>query len=162
MSATRLITLLTCLSLALLLAACGSAPATIADLPVYPGAVELKPGESAIGDTLQENMQQDAAMREAMGVGGSTEQKGFTLTADASWDAIKSFYSEELKAKGWQEGAGGPGGAMASQMLEQVNQGNELFQTAMYSKGNQVLSVIRVANPVNPDQVELVLSLSTR
>lgn len=159
---TRLITLLASLSLALLLAACGAAPATIADLPVYPGAVELKPGESAIGDTLQENMQQDAAMREAAGLGGSTEQRGFSLTADAGWDAIKGFYSEQLKAKGWQEGMGGPGGGMVSQMLEQANQGNELFQTAMYSKDKQVLSVVRVASPTDPDVVELILSLSTR
>jgi hypothetical protein len=159
---TRLFTLLVGITLAMLLAACGAAPATIADLPVYPGAVELKPGESAIGDTLQQNMEQDAAMRESMGVGGSTEQKGFSLTADASWDAIKGFYTEELKAKGWQEGMGGPGGGMASQILEQANQGNDLFQTAMYSKDKQVLSVIRVASPVDPDVVELLLSLSTR
>ena len=159
---TRLTTLLACLSLALLLAACGAAPATIADLPVYPGAVELKPGESAIGDTLQQNMQQDAAMRESMGLGGSTEQRGFSVTADAGWDAIKGFYSDELKAQGWQEGMGGPGGGMASQILEQANQGNDLFQTAMYSKDKQVLSVIRVASPVDPNVVELILSLSTR
>jgi hypothetical protein len=159
---TRLFTLLVCGLLSLLLVACGAKPATIADLPVYPGAVELKPGESAIGDTLQQNMEQDAAMREAAGAGGSTEQKGFSLTGDASWAAIKSFYGDELKAKGWQEGVGGPGGSIASQMLETANEGNELFQTAMFSKDKQVLSVIRVASPTDPNVVELLLSLSTR
>ena len=95
---TRLITLLACVSLALLLAACGAAPSTIADLPVYPGAVELKPGESAIGDTLQGNMEQDAAMREAMGVGGSTEQRGFSLTAPFSGPKTTAMASLDSSA----------------------------------------------------------------
>jgi hypothetical protein len=163
MSATprRLIALLG-LALALLLGGCGSKPITIADLPTYPDAIELRPGESTIGDTLQQNMQQDAAMREAMGAGGSTEQKGFSLPAGTSWEAVKGFYGEQLKAEGWAEGVGGPGGNMASQMMEQANVGNELFQTALFSKDRQVLSVIRVASPTDPDTVELVLSLSTR
>ena len=55
---------------ALLLGACGSKPVAIADMPVYPGATELKPGESNIADTLKTNGQQDAAMRQAAGVGG--------------------------------------------------------------------------------------------
>ncbi|NJN18536.1 MAG: hypothetical protein HC822_20905 [Oscillochloris sp.] len=146
----------------LLLSACGSSPATIAELPMYPGASELKPGESVIGDTLAQNGQQDAAMREAMGLGGSTEQRGFSLPADADWAAVESFYNEQLKAAGWTEGMGGMGGAMASQMLEQANQGNELFQTAMYTKGKQVLSVIRLASPIDPNTAELILSLSTQ
>lgn len=160
---SRLFFVLLGLSLALILGGCGgSAPATIADLPTYPGAVELKPGESVIGDTLEQNMQQDAAMRESMGLGGSTEQRGFSLPADADWAAVKGFYTEQLKAAGWQEGMGGPGGNMASQMMEQANQGNDLFQTTMFSKGKQVLTVVRVASPTDPDTVELVLSLSTR
>jgi hypothetical protein len=150
------------LTLALLLAGCGAKPLTIADLPTYPDAVELKPGESQIGDTLQQNMQQDAAMRDAAGVGGSTEQQGFTLPANASWEAVKGFYSEQLKAAGWAEGMGGPGGGMASQIIDQANTGNDMFQTAMFSKDKQVLSVIRVASPTDPKTVELVLSLSTR
>lgn len=161
----RLYSTLLGLALAFVLGGCGGAPATqatIADLPTFPGAVELKPGESAIGDTLQQNMQQDAAAREAAGVGGSTEQRGFTLPADATWDAVKGFYTEQLKAAGWAEGMGGPGGDMAGQIMAQANQGNDLFQTAMYAKGQQVLSIIRVASPTDPTVVELILSLSTR
>lgn len=158
----RLMIVVAAMLLSMLLAACGPQNVAIADLPVYPGAVELKPGESAIGDTLAQNMQQDAAMRQSAGVGGSTEQKGFTLPGDAGWDAVKAFYADELKAAGWAEGMGGPGGGIASQMIEQANQGNDLFQTAMFNKGNQVLSVIRVASPTDPSTVELILSLSTR
>jgi hypothetical protein len=159
---TRLVFALLGLTLALVLGGCGAAPVKIADLPAFPGAVELQPGESAMGDVLAQNMQQDAAMREAAGVGGSTEQRGFSLPADATWDAVKGFYTEQLKAAGWAEGMGGPAGDMASQIMAQASQGNDLFQTTIYSKGNQVLNVVRVASPTDPSVVELVLSLSTR
>jgi hypothetical protein len=158
----RLFAALLGLVMALALAGCGPTPVTIADLPVYPDAVELKPGESAVGDVLAQNMQQDAAVREAAGTGGSTEQRGFSLPAGATWDDVKGFYTTELKAAGWEEGMGGPGGDLAGQIMAQASQGNDLFQTTLFSRGDQVLSVIRVANPVDPSQVELVLSLSTR
>jgi hypothetical protein len=158
----RLLTLITLLLSALLLGACGSKPVAIADLPVYPGATELKPGESNIADTLANNGQQDAAMRQAAGVGGATEQKGFDLPADASWDQVKTFYTDKLKASGWAEGLGGPAGNMASQIMAQASQGNDLFQSNIYSKDKQTLTVIRVADPIDATKVQLVLSLSTQ
>jgi hypothetical protein len=158
----RLLALLTLLVSALLLGACGSKPVAIADLPVYPGATELKPGESNIADTLKNNGQQDAAMRQAVGVGGSTEQKGFDLPAEASWDQVKAFYTDKLKAGGWAEGMGGPGGDIASQAMAQANQANTMVQTNIYSKGKQTLSVIRLADPIDTAKVQLILSLSSQ
>jgi hypothetical protein len=158
----RLLTLLTLLISALLLGACGGKPVTLADLPVYPGATELKPGESNIADTLKNNGQQDAAVRQAAGVGGSTAQKGFDLPADAKWDQVKTFYTDKLKATGWAEGMGGPGGNIASQMMDQANQANTMVQTSIYSKDKQTLSVIRVADPTDATKVQLILSLSTQ
>jgi hypothetical protein len=158
----RLLTLITLLSSALLLAACGSKPVAMADLPVYPGATALKPGESNIADTLKNNGQQDAAVRQAAGVGGSTEQKGFDLPTEATWDQVKTFYTDKLKAGGWAEGMGGPGGNIASQMMAQANQGNDLFQTTIFSKDKQTLTVIRVADPIDKSKVQLILSLSSQ
>jgi hypothetical protein len=158
----RLLALITMLALSMLLSACGSKPVALADLPVYTGATELKPGESNIADTLQSNGQQDAAMRQAVGTGGSTEQKGFDLPAEATWDQVKSFYTDKLKASGWNEGMGGPAGSMASDIMNQANAGNELFQTALYSKDKQTLTVIRVADPTDTSKVQLILSLSTQ
>jgi hypothetical protein len=158
----RLLALIVMLTSAMLLSACGSKPVTLADLPVYPGASELQAGESTIADTLQNNGQQDAALREAMGAGGSTVQKGFDLPADAGWDQVKSFYVEQLKSGGWAEGMSGPAGNIASQVMEQANQGNELFQTALFSKDKQTLTLIRVADPIDPSKVQLILSLSSQ
>ena len=144
----------------------GGSAATAGDLPVYPGAVELKEGESAIGDTLAQNMEQDAAMREALGAlgSGSTGQKGFQLPTEATWEQVKAFYDKELTAAGWQSGLGGIAGNMVdvNAMMEAANQGNELFQTALWSKGKQTLTTVMVTDPTDQAKKELILSLSTQ
>lgn len=152
-----------CLAFAVIvLAACGGGAVAIADLPVYPDARELKAGESTVGDTLKNNMEQDKALRDAVGTGGKTEQRGFKVSADASWDKVKTFYTDKLKADGWAEGAGGIAGNIVSNVMDQVNSSNDMFQTAIFSKGNQTLTVVRVVNPVDTSDVELILSLSSR
>ncbi len=144
----------------------GGGAVAIGDLPVYPGATELKEGESNIGDTLAQNMEQDAAMRQAMGALGSgkVEQKGFQLPADATWDQVKSFYSKELEGAGWSSGLGGIAGSMVdvNAMMEAANQGNELFQTAIWSKSKQNLTVVMVTDPTDQTQKQLIFSLSSQ
>lgn len=133
-------------------------------LPRFPGASELKAGESAIGSTLAKNMEQDAAMRKAMGAGGKTEQLGFRLPGDATWEQVKEFYERELKAGGWESGLGGVAGGFVdiNAVMGAANQGNDLFQTAMWSKGKQTLTVMMVTSPTDRRQRELILSLSSR
>jgi hypothetical protein len=162
MRTARLFALITTLISALLVGACGSKPVTIADLPVYTGATELKPGESNLADTLQQNGQQDAAIRQTAGTGGSTVQKGFNLPAETTWDQVKSFYNDKLKQNGWNEGLGGIGGNIANQAMSQVNQDNELFQMTIYSKDKQTLTVMRIADPTDKAKVQLILSLSSQ
>lgn len=144
----------------------GGSAVTASALPVYPGATELKEGESTIGNTLAQNMEQDAAMREAMGAlgSGSIEQKGFQLPAEATWEQVKAFYEKELTAAGWQSGLGGIAGNMVdvNAMMEAANQGNELFQTALWSKGKQTLTTVMITDPSDGTQKELILSLSTQ
>lgn len=143
--------------------ACGGTTAS-GDLPKYPGAVELKAGESAIGSTLAQNMKQDAALRQAVGTGGKTEQRGFKLPGDTTWEQVKSFYDRELKAGGWESGLGGMAGGFVdiNAVMGAANQGNDLFQTAIWSKDKQTLTVVMVNGPTDKKQQELVLSLSTR
>jgi hypothetical protein len=142
---------------ALLLAACGaSQPATLADIPAYPGAVELKPGESKLGDTLAKNNQTDAALRAQLGTGGKTDQKGYSMPKDAKWDQVKSFYEQKLTAGGWATNS------LVSGIMEQANQGNDLFKTANWQKGSQNVTIVLVSSPVNADEKELIVSLSSR
>ena len=152
-----------CLALILLVvsSACGGKAATAADLPLFPGAVELKPGEDPIADTLAKNMEQDAALRQNMGVGGKIEQKVYRLPADGAWDAVKAFYDKELKAAGWKSGMGGIGGDIANQALETANQANEMFKTAVWSKGKQVFTIFRLLETPTATQAYLIISLNS-
>lgn len=161
MTKKRLVHLAVAAAMITALSACGGASSS-GDLPRYPGATELQAGESAVGDTLAKNMGQDAAMRKAMGTGGKTEQLGFRLPGDASWDKVKAFYDKELKAGGWESGLGGLAGGFidVNAVMGAANQGNELFQTAMWSRGKQTLTVVMAAGPSG--QRELILSLSSR
>ena len=95
-----LTTVLIVLALGLLAACGGSPPATLTDIPAYPDAVELKPGESTLADTLGQNNQADAALRAQLGTGGKTDQKGYSLPKGTNWDQLKSFYDDKLKAAG--------------------------------------------------------------
>jgi hypothetical protein len=146
---------------AVILSACGGGAATIDDLPVYPDAVALQPGDDPVADTLANNAEQDAALRSDLGVGGSVVQKAFRLPAGATWDQVKAFFDGELDSAGWESGLGGIAGGIAGDVLDSANAGNELFQTAIWSKGKQNLTVIRTMDASNPDQPYLILSLAT-
>ena len=152
--------------ISMLLVACGSQSVAMADLPVYPDAVELEAGDSAIANTLENNMAQDAAMRDSLGAlgGGSTEQTGFELPSGTSWDQVKAFYAKELEGGGWSSGLGGVAGMAVdvNAMMDTANQGNDLFQTAIWSKDKQTLTVVYSVDPTNQEEKVLILSLSSR
>jgi hypothetical protein len=144
---------------AVLLSACGSKAVAISDLPVFPNAVALQPGEDAIADTLLNNAEQDAALRSNIGVGGGIEQKAFRLPEGTTWEQVKAHFDGGLD--GWESGLGGVAGGLANDILDSANVGNDLFQTTIYSKGKQNLTVIRMADALNPDQPYLILSLAS-
>ncbi len=143
------------------LVACGSDVA-IGDIPAYPDATALEPGSDPVADTLVNNMVQDAQIRNSAGVGGQIEQMAYRLPEGASWDDIESFYSSELSDGGWESGLGGIAGDIAGDVMSSVNEGNDLFQTAMWSRGKQNLTLIRVAESATADgDFLLILSLAT-
>ena len=144
-------------ALTLALSACGGGtqPVTLNDIPVYAGAKEFKPGESAIGDTLAKNMQTNAALTKAVGTGGNLEQKGFSLPADGTWDAVSKFYDDKLKSTGWNTDS------TTANILAAVNQQNDAFQSVVYLRGSQNLSIVRMTDPISKS-AWLFLSLNTR
>ncbi|MCA9971044.1 MAG: hypothetical protein KC425_12550 [Anaerolineales bacterium] len=147
--------------LAFVLAACGSDPATLADIPAYDGATAVQPGEDAVADTLVQNMEQDASLRGSLGVGGSIEQMAYRLPADTTWEQVKGFYNGALGDAGWESGTGGPGGDLASSIMESASASNPLFQTSLWSRDDQTLTLVRTVNPTNEAEVYLILSLNT-
>jgi hypothetical protein len=151
------------LALILLVSAsgCGGTAESATSLPVYPGAVELKPGEDPVADTLAKNMEQDASIRQNFGVGGKIEQKAFRLPADGSWEAVRGYYDKELKAGGWKSGMGGIGGDIANQALETANQANPMLKMAAWSKGKQILTIFRLMETPDATQAYLIISLNS-
>ena len=145
-----LMSLFMALGLLVLVACGGGAPATLADIPAYSGANELKPGESTIADTLVQNMQQSQAM------GAKIEQKGYNLPKDAQWEKVNSFYEEKLKASGWATNS------TINSVMAQANAGNDMVKVANWQKGKQNLSIIMVTDPINPDTKQLILSLASQ
>ena len=125
------------------LAACGGgAPATLNDIPAYPNATALKPGENPMADTLAKNIQQAGAM------GQKLDQKIFTLPDDASWDKIKGFYSDKLTSTGW-----------SSTSLPIPD--NDMFKMTVWTKGTQSLTVGQLTEPISKDNF-LLFSLATQ
>lgn len=143
------------------LVACGSEVA-ISDIPAYPDATALEPGTDPVADTLVNNMVQDAQIRNSAGVGGQIEQMAYRLPEGTSWDDIESFYNDKLGDEGWESGLGGIAGDLAGDVMSSVNQGNDLFQTAIWSQGKQTLTLIRVAESATADgDFLLIMSLAT-
>lgn len=136
--------LLVALLLLLSLAACGPAatPATLGDIPGYPEAKALKPGENQMADTLAQNVQTAGQM------GQKLDQQMFTLPQAAGWDQVKSFYSDKLGGSGW-----------SSTALPVPD--NEMMQTSIWTRGTQSLTVMRITEPISKDTF-LLFSLATQ
>jgi hypothetical protein len=132
-----------CILLTLALAACGgSAPAKLSDIPVYPDATALKPGENPMADTLAQNVKQAATM------GANIDQKIFTLPKEASWDQVKKFYSDKLTADSW-----------AASNLPIPD--NDMFKMSLWTRGSQSLTVAQITEPISKDSF-LLFSLATQ
>lgn len=143
------------------LVSCSSKPATLSELPVFAGAVEHTADKGGIGGTLAKNNQVDAAMRTAVGVGGKTEQKGYRLPKETTWEDLKGFYEGKLSASGWKSGAGGKAGNVAADVMNVVNQNNPVMQTAIWARGKQTVTIMLMTNPITRTEKDLIISLST-
>jgi hypothetical protein len=141
----RLIKLLTLIAVALVaLTACGgSQPVTLAAVPNFESAKELKPGEDPRADTLAENMKQAGSM------GANLEQKIFSVPQDTGWDSVKGFYDGKLREGGWE-----------ATNLPVAMPANDMVQMQIYRRGNQTLTVMLLTEPVSTDKY-ILYSLSS-
>jgi len=79
------------------LGACAAQPLTLADMPLFAGAVTLEPGSHSLADQVREAMQAAAE-----GQGLAAEFAAYTLPETATWEDLTSFYEEELAGSDWQ------------------------------------------------------------
>jgi hypothetical protein len=81
------------LLLLLLLAACGgSPPVTMSDIPRFPGATLVEPGQSEAGDNLAQSLAGQALQSSVL---------VYRLPEGGSWEEVKAFYADELAKEGW-------------------------------------------------------------
>ena len=74
---------------------------------------------------------------------------------EASEADVKAEY-EKLKASGWGTNN------LVSGIMEQANQGNELFRTANWQKNTQNVTIVMVTSPVDTATKQLIVSLSSQ
>jgi hypothetical protein len=115
-------------------AACSAEPATMDDVPLYPGVQPLEGGENSVADQVLEAMQ------------GSAEERGliasfklYSLPADANWDDIVAFYDEELVKSDWQP-------------EPELTNDSDLFKAVGWSRGEGARQQSLVVNYV-PDVI---------
>ena len=146
------------IALALPALACGlSQDVAMSDLPVYPDATVLQPGDNPVADTLANNIELNAQLS----VGGSVEQVAHQMPAGTTWEQAKAYYGGQLEDDGWKSGLDVPFGDLVGDALDAVNQAVEQTQTAIWSKGDQTLTLIWNEDPLNTEQPILILSLAT-
>jgi hypothetical protein len=139
----RILTIVMAIMFVLALAACGGGtPATLDDVPAYPNATALKPGENVMADTLAKNVQQAGAM------GAKLDQKIFTLPGDTSWDKVKGFYTDKLGGAGW---------TAANLPIPD----NDMVKMTVWTKGSQSLTVGQITEPISKDNF-LLFSLASQ
>lgn len=140
------------------LTACGSNEVTLSEIAIFPGATAVNPGDDSVADTLMKNMEQDAALRADLGIGGSVEQIAHKLPSGTSWEEVKDFYDEALAKEGWDSGLGGIAGKFANDALEAASEGTG---TSIWSKDKQTLTLLRLVDPVDQSAPYLIFSLAT-
>jgi hypothetical protein len=92
------LTLAVALLVVSVLSACGGAPApaTLGQLPVFTGATETT--NTTILDSLKTQLDSAKTNPQIANADG----KVYDLPADATWDAVSSFYKGEMDKAGWK------------------------------------------------------------
>ncbi len=131
----------------------GGQPILIAELPAYPGSVELDPGESQVIDPLFKQAQQEPLPFIGLGIEVVKNQRTFRIPKETTFADIKSFYADKLQAGGWREDP-----AMRI-FTNQANAANPNLQGAIWVRVDQTLLIALATDPTNGNK-EVMLSLA--
>lgn len=112
------------LFVALLLSACGAAPAP--EIASYPGAQAIETGSAPVADVLA-----DAFAQELGGANRRSAVQIYRVPDTTTWDAIKQFYTGQLN--GWQ--------LDESRLVE-----GDTFSFIGWTRGNQLFALGFVDN----------------
>lgn len=133
----------------------GGQPVVISELPIYPGATELTPGQSKIIEPIFGPAQRETPPFIGLGIEVVKSQRDFSVPPDTTFNQIKSFYSDKLKAGGWREDP-----AMRV-FTQNANEQTTNLQGAIWVRVDQTLLIVLARNP-DTGEKELQLSIATR
>lgn len=132
----------------------GGQPVPIGELPAYPGATELKVGESKIIEPIFGPAQRETPPFIGLGIEVLKTQRDFRVPKDVTFNQIKAFYADKLQAGGWRQDP-----AMRV-FTDNANDQIENVQGAIWVRVDQTLLIVLARNPADGAK-ELTLSLAT-
>jgi len=127
----------------------------ISELPTYPGATELKPGESQVIDPLFGPAQRETPPFIGLGIEVEKSQRNFRMPPDTTFADVKAFYTDKLLAGGWREDP-----AMR-EFTDNANQQVTNMQGAVWVRVDQSLLIV-MATDATTGEKEVTLSMATR
>jgi hypothetical protein len=132
----------------------GGQPIQISELATFPGAQELKPGQSTVIDPLFKAAQDEPPPFIGLGIEVAKSYRTFRLPQGTTFADIKSFYADKLQSAGWRED-----GAMRV-FTTQANASNPNLQGGLWVRIDQTLLAVLATDPGSGSK-ELMLSLAT-
>lgn len=131
----------------------GGQPMAISELPTYPGATELKASESKIVEALFGAAQRETPPFIGLGIEVDKAQRDFSVPKETTFEDIKSFYVDKLRAYGWREDP-----AMRV-FTDNANTNAKNMQGAVWVRVDQTLLIVLASGATG--EKELTLSLAT-
>jgi len=132
----------------------GGEPVSIDELPTYPGAVELKSGESKVIDPVFGPAQRETPPFIGLGIEVLKSERNFQVPPQTTFADVKAFYADKLQSAGWREDP-----AMRV-YTSQVNESSPRLQGGIWVRVDQTLFIALATDPATGAK-EVTLSLAT-
>jgi hypothetical protein len=126
----------------------------IAELPTYPGAIEISTATSKVIAPVFGAAQAEPAPFIGLGIEVVKEQRTFQAPPQTTFEAVRAFYGDKLQSAGWRED---PAMRVYTQA---VNATSSNLQAGIWVRVDQTLLIALAADPATGNQ-ELMLSLAT-
>jgi len=130
-----------------LLAACGTEPVSLDQIPVYPQASPMERGTNEVADELIKTINESSKSQ-----GLRVDLNLYGLPEGTGWEDVKAFFEGELADKGWESapdlssesdhfrsvgwsrGSGSTEQALTLSYVDDVKGGTTFFVVALFAK----------------------------
>ncbi len=131
----------------LVLAACGSRPVSVDQVPVYPQATPMVQGANEIADKVLQAISESSKSQ-----GLRAEMNLYSLPEESRWEDVKASYEDELvstgwkpvpdlsserghfRSAGWSRGGGNKREALTLSYVDSAQAGTAFFVVALFAR----------------------------